>query len=630
MKQLNIMSLLVIFMSMVSIGANAQQKTLTIDNQSPGWLSSKIGYGDQQTVENLTVTGYLNNDDLRFIVSLAKNHSLHGRLDLENANFVGNVLNNYLLYSEDIFGSSKSQKLNFSYFSYPRSLEGGITKNGAEDYYYQALKGINVDTLFINTTTGFTGALGATVKHLVIGENVTFLKDIALITNELAVQTLNLPPTLKRIGSNYVTIEDARNLKEYPSLEKMTSWFTMNKMPDSIYLPKIKYLVMLKRNSHVFIGENIDTITCMQTNIEINLHFSSSKPPIMIEDYGTNSFSKPANSPNFRLYIPKGNANAYRACFREDGTNVTIIEEDVDVKCLTFDKHELSLKVGESETIKVGVLPENASDKSITWSSDNTGVAVVNNGKITAKKAGKAIITATSVSNPEINDVCEVTVIQPVLAINIVESSITMVQQKETKQLTAIVNPDDATDKTVIWSSTNENVATVDENGIVYAKNVGNATIIATSASNPEITDICEIIVIQPVTSVSMSDATFTFDGIGGIKQLMATVLPEDASDKSVRWESSNTAVCTVSSSGIVVAVGVGVSVVSVTTVDGGYVAVCIVTVKESDGIMTIDVDALTGNETIYDVQGKRISKLQHGINIIRMTDGTTRKVVVE
>ena len=75
MKQLNKMILLAMFMSMVSISAKAQQTSMTIDNQSPGWLSSKIGYGDQQTVENLTVTGYLNNDDLRFIVSLAKNHS---------------------------------------------------------------------------------------------------------------------------------------------------------------------------------------------------------------------------------------------------------------------------------------------------------------------------------------------------------------------------------------------------------------------------------------------------------------------------------------------------------------------------------------------------------------------------
>lgn len=53
----------------------AQATTLIVDNQTPGWLSSKINYGDQQTVENLKVTGYLNADDLKFIGTLIQTHS---------------------------------------------------------------------------------------------------------------------------------------------------------------------------------------------------------------------------------------------------------------------------------------------------------------------------------------------------------------------------------------------------------------------------------------------------------------------------------------------------------------------------------------------------------------------------
>ena len=85
-----------------------------------------------------------------------------------------------------------------------------------------------------------------------------------------------------------------------------------------------------------------------------------------------------------------------------------------------------------------------------------------------------------------------------------------------------------------------------------------------------------------------------------------------------------------VSDNGLVVAVGTGTAVVSVTTIDGGYIAVCVVTVTESDGIMTMEVDDLTGNEQIYDIQGKRIQSLQKGINIIRMNDGTIKKVIVK
>lgn len=127
-----------------------------------------------------------------------------------------------------------------------------------------------------------------------------------------------------------------------------------------------------------------------------------------------------------------------------------------------------------------------------------------------------------------------------------------------------------------------------------------------------------------------MDEESITFEGIGKTTQLTATVFPDDASDKALRWSSSNTSVCTVSDGGFIVAVGIGVSVVTATTVDGGFVAVCIVTVKETDGIVSIDIDSLNGNEHIYDAQGKRIAHLQRGVNIIRMNDGTIRKVVVK
>lgn len=63
----------------------AQATSLVVDNQTPGWLSSKINYSDQQTVENLTLTGYVNQTDISFISSLMEKHSLNGHLDMTNA-----------------------------------------------------------------------------------------------------------------------------------------------------------------------------------------------------------------------------------------------------------------------------------------------------------------------------------------------------------------------------------------------------------------------------------------------------------------------------------------------------------------------------------------------------------------
>ena len=77
----------------VALCMKAQQTSMTIDNQTPGWLSSKINYGDQQTVENLEITSYINAEDLKFLGTLITNHSLSKRLDLSNVEIVpDNVL----------------------------------------------------------------------------------------------------------------------------------------------------------------------------------------------------------------------------------------------------------------------------------------------------------------------------------------------------------------------------------------------------------------------------------------------------------------------------------------------------------------------------------------------------------
>ena len=75
----------------ISLCANAQATDLVVDCQTPGWLSSKINYGDQQTVKNLKVTGYINNTDLKFIGTLIELRNLNGELDLTDCNIVSEV-----------------------------------------------------------------------------------------------------------------------------------------------------------------------------------------------------------------------------------------------------------------------------------------------------------------------------------------------------------------------------------------------------------------------------------------------------------------------------------------------------------------------------------------------------------
>ena len=145
-----------------------------------------------------------------------------------------------------------------------------------------------------------------------------------------------------------------------------------------------------------------------------------------------------------------------------------------------------------------------------------------------------------------------------------------------TRQLTATVKPDNATDKSVKWSSSNNAVATVSASGLVTAVAPGSATITAETVNGLKATCVVTVNAIPP-TSITVSPTSATLD-VGATRQLTATVLPSNATDKSVKWSSSNNAIATVSASGLVTAVAPGSATITAETVNG-LKATCAVTV---------------------------------------------------
>ena len=130
------------------------------------------------------------------------------------------------------------------------------------------------------------------------------------------------------------------------------------------------------------------------------------------------------------------------------------------------------------------------------------------------------------------------------------------------------------------------------------------------------------------VTGIALNHSSLQFEHIGETANLEATVLPENAANKKVNWTSSNPSVCIVSN-GMVVAVGMGTSVVIATTEDGGFMAVCVVTVTSATGISSVEQnDGMTFQ--IYDINGMRRKQFQKGINIIQFKDGSKRKVLIK
>ena len=518
----------------------AQATSLTIDNQTPGWLSSKINYGDQETVGNLKVTGYVNVTDLRFIGSLMQNRNLHGCVDLSEVCVVGDK-NNYMGIGS--FNSSGT----ISRLILPTSVEELehclVTKSGTSSY-----KHLQVDTLvfepenikFVNASffsskitdnTGKALIVGAP-NHLIIGGSVDSIPGYRMIGGTKyekgfwgykGYKSIQFPPNMRYIGDCAFCgcgIEKT-NINDLHQLEYIGEWAFTNKaesgqwsayQPDTLKLTSVKSFNAsafdYKGGQHIFFGEGIETIT---TGADLKKDYGFGKDLI----FHMKSKTPPAGhypDNTCTVYVPKGAAAAYNAT---GWGQATIIEEN------------------------------------------------------------------------------------PLERITITPQKI-MLEVEETQQLTPTFTPADADDLTLQWSSDNPSIAKVDNYGVVSAVAPGVTTIYATSVATG-VQSSCEVTVIQHATEIQMTTPEVTMTKLGEILQLYVTILPESTTDKSVKWSTTNPSVCTVTASGKIVATGYGEAVVMAITNDGDLPATCVVKVTPEKYKLTYMVDNMVYKT--YDVE---------------------------
>ena len=168
----------------------------------------------------------------------------------------------------------------------------------------------------------------------------------------------------------------------------------------------------------------------------------------------------------------------------------------------------------------------------------------------------------------------------PVTGVTLSQTELSLTEGN-TAQLTATVKPDDATNKNVTWSSDDTSVATVDATGKVTAVSAGTATITVTTVDGGY-KDTCQVTVtaaLVPVSGVTLNKDSLAL-GVGDTETLTATVAPANAANQSVTWASSAPSVATVDAAGKVTAVAPGTATITATTVDGGFTAICTVTVR--------------------------------------------------
>ena len=272
------------------------------------------------------------------------------------------------------------------------------------------------------------------------------------------------------------------------------------------------------------------------------------------------------------------------SCKKEKDKSVSVTE-------VGLNKTSTTLIEGETETLVATVMPENATDKSVVWESGNESAATVSQeGLVTAVGEGKATITVKT-NDGGFSASCEVTVNKKVIAVTGVvlgNTELTLVEGEEEK-LAVAVTPENATDKSVVWESGNESVATVSQEGLVTAVGEGKATI-TVKTNDGGFSASCEVTVkkkVIAVTGVKLSAESMTLrEGDRGT--LTATVEPANATNKNVEWWTTDLdIVCVTSapggSTGYVEARKAGTATVTVKTEDGEFSASCEITVEKKE-----------------------------------------------
>ena len=271
----------------------------------------------------------------------------------------------------------------------------------------------------------------------------------------------------------------------------------------------------------------------------------------------------------------------------------------VPVESVSISVDETEVEVEGEVTLEAAVAPEDASDKTVTWSSSDESVAKVDAaGKVTGVAEGEATITVTSADGGK-TATCKVTVTPktiPVESVSVDPTTVDLVVGESTS-VTVTITPAEATNKALSYTSSDETVATVDAEGKVTGVKSGSATITVTTEDGGK-TATFEVNVTVPVEGVSLNETEAEVP-VEGELTLIATITPEDATDKTVSWTSSDESVATVSD-GKVTGVKTGEAVITASSADGKTAECKITVTPKVIPVESVSVD----KETITIIEG--------------------------
>lgn len=308
-----------------------------------------------------------------------------------------------------------------------------------------------------------------------------------------------------------------------------------------------------------------------------------------------------------------------------------VIVNPVKVEEIRLNTQSLKITIGSNAQLTATVLPDNATNKSLLWSSEDEDIATVSqNGVVEGVGVGKTKITATS---GDVAVSCEV-IIESIKVTGISLSNTNVsIEVNDIVELEAIILPENATNKTVLWSSQDNSIAKIDQNGVITGIKAGNTTVTA-STEDGNFSASCEIEVKNiSIKEISLNNYNITLLPTEK-ESIIAYVYPENAYNKNLIWSSSNPYVANISKEGIVEALRLGSSTIIVKSEDGDVSTSCNVRVVEITEFISLSFYT----QSIVNINGYITAQLysviqndsQHSIELtsLKIYDGYTNRLI--
>jgi uncharacterized protein YjdB len=425
----------------------------------------------------------------------------------------------------------------------------------------------------LNITVTNTLALNSTKLTMYKGSSylleATPNDDVSFISDNTGVVTVDSSGKVTAVSAGHATVTASKTVNGVT--RKATCYITVKDAVTGITItPKEKTIDI---GEYVSVYANIDPSNI--NNQDVSIKWISSNP-----DVATIEASENSN----KTVVVKGVSSGTATITAIDTNNIVIgsaiISVNKSVTAITLSHTSVTANLSQRSIQLVAYFtPTDASNRSITWKSSDTTVATVDaNGLVTYVGSGKATIIATSVSDPSVTAMCNVTVTIPVTGLTL-DAATKSIQVGKSERITYTVIPTNATNNAVTWLSTNTTVATVSSTGYVTGVAVGQAVIIARTADG-NILQYCNVNVTTKPTGISLDKSELTMNK-DEYTFLYATLTPANTSENTIIWSTTDEAVVSVTQAGKVTAKGAGTALIIAKDSSGNSVY-CKVTVVEA------------------------------------------------